>query len=79
MFAILSRLAALWPPEGKGLTDLLALVNDVFCEFVTFPFSILGQVWYLIVSILDPCCLFYLLSFTPNKWCRLIYFYFCFY
>ena len=39
--------------------DLLALVCDVYCEFVTFPFGILGQVWYLIVSIPDPCCLSY--------------------
>ena len=50
-------IAALWSPEGKGLT--LALVCDVYCDFVTFPFGILGQVWYLIVSILDPCCLSY--------------------
>ena len=35
--------------------DLLALVCGVFCEFVTFPFGILGQVWYLIVSIPDLC------------------------
>ena len=39
--------------------DLLALVCDVYCDFVTFPFGILGQVWYLIVSIPDPCCLSY--------------------
>ena len=26
---------------------------------VYFPFGNLGQVWYLIVSILDLCCLFY--------------------
>ena len=26
-------------------------------DFVTFPFGILGQVWYLIVSIADHCCL----------------------
>ena len=25
------------------------------CEFVTFPCGILGQVWYLIVSIPDLC------------------------
>ena len=37
--------------------DLLALVCDVYCDFV-FPFGILGQVWYLIVSIPGPCCLF---------------------
>ena len=34
-------------------TDLLALVGDVYCIFVTFPCGILGQVWYLIVSIPD--------------------------
>ena len=28
--------------------DLLALVGDVYCMFVTFPCGILGQVWYLI-------------------------------
>ena len=39
--------------------DLLALVCDVYCDFVTFPFGILGQVWYLIVSIPDPCCISY--------------------
>ena len=37
--------------------DLLALVCDVYCDFVTYPFGIPGQVWYLIVSILEPCCL----------------------
>ena len=30
--------------------DLLALVGDVYCIFVTFPCGILGLVWYLIVS-----------------------------
>ena len=39
--------------------DLLTLVGDVYRDFVTFPFGILGQVWYLIVSIPDPCCLSY--------------------
>ena len=36
--------------------DLLALVCDVYCDFVTFPFGIMGKVWYLIVSncILGP-------------------------
>ena len=36
-------------------TDILALVGDVYCIFVTFPSGILGQVWYLIVSIPDLC------------------------
>ena len=42
--------AALWSPAGKGLTSwfLLVMFN---CVFVTFPCGILGQVWYLIVSI----------------------------
>ena len=39
------------------MADLLALVCDVDCDFVTFPFDIIGQVPYLIVSIPDPCCL----------------------
>ena len=40
--------------------DLLALVCDVELCFVTFPCGILGQVWYLIVSIPDVCRLSYL-------------------
>ena len=39
--------------------DLWALVCDVYCDFVTFLFGILGQVWYFIVSISDHCCLSY--------------------
>ena len=35
--------------------DLLALVGDVYCIFITFPCGILGQVWYLIVSFPDLC------------------------
>ena len=31
----------------------------VYCDFVTYLFDILGQVWYLIVSIPDRCCLAY--------------------
>ena len=37
--------------------DLLALVGDVYCIFVTFPCGILGQVWYLIVAFPDLCLL----------------------
>ena len=40
--------------------DLLALVGDVYCIFVTFPCGILGQVWYLIVSFSDLCRLSYI-------------------
>ena len=36
--------------------DLFALLCVMFsCVFVTFPYGVLGQVWYLIVSI--PVCL----------------------
>ena len=37
------------------MADLLALVGDVYCIFVTFPCGIQGQVWYLIVSSPDLC------------------------
>ena len=40
--------------------DLLALVCDVKLCFVTFSCGILGQVWYLIVSLPDQCRLSYL-------------------
>ena len=51
VFLMLSRLfIAAWERA-----DLLALVSDVYCIFVTFPCGILGQVWYLIVSFPDLC------------------------
>ena len=57
---MLSRLfiAALWSPTGKRLTSWLLFVM-FNCVFVTFPCGILGQVWYLIVSIPDLCHLSY--------------------
>ena len=40
--------------------DLLALLCVMFyCVFGTFPCGVLGQVWYLIVSIPDLCLLSY--------------------
>ena len=48
---------------------LLALMCDVYRDFVTFPFGILGHVWYLIVSIPDLCCLSYFITF--EKKCHL--------
>ena len=42
------------------MADLLALLYVIFsCVFVTFPYGVLGQVWYLIVSIPDICLLPY--------------------
>ena len=60
MFVMPWRLliAALWSPAGKGLISWLLFVM-FNCVFVTFPYGILDQVWYLIVSILDLCCLSY--------------------
>ena len=50
---------ALWSPAGKRLTSWLSFVM-FNCVFVTFPCGILGQVWYVIVSIPDLCHLSYL-------------------
>ena len=62
VFVMLSRvsIAALWSPAGKGLTSWLSFVM-FYCVFVTFPCGILGQVWYLIVSIPDLCYFSYFL------------------
>ena len=56
VFCMLSRLfiATLRSPAGKELTSLLVFVM-FNCTFVTFSCSILGQMWYMIVSILDFC------------------------
>ena len=56
VFAMLLFLfiAALWSPVGKGLTSYLSFVK-LNCVFVTFSCGILGQVWYMIVSIPDLC------------------------
>ena len=42
-------ICALWSPAGKGLTSWLSFVVS------NCPIDILGQVWYLIVSIPDLC------------------------
>ena len=54
-------ICALWSPAGKGLTSLLSFVVSA----VSFSLSngILGQVWYLIVSIPDLCTLTYFIEF----------------
>ena len=44
---------------GKGWL-LGSLVCDVPSVFVTFPCVVLGQVWYLFVSIPDLCILIFL-------------------
>ena len=56
--------------------DILVLVCDVNCVFVTFPCGILVQVWYLIVSIPDLCHLSYFLYqlslYAGQKYCRML-------
>ena len=37
----------------------MALVCNVYCAFVTFPFGILGQKLNLNSSVPGPCCLSY--------------------
>ena len=51
-------IAALRSPAGKRMTSWLSFVMFYFV-FVTFPCGILGQVWYLIVSIPNLCKLSY--------------------
>ena len=48
--------------ERAGLLALLCVMFS--CVFVTFPCGVLGQVWYLIVSISDLCLLSYFQAFT---------------
>ena len=43
--------------------DLLGLLCMMFsCAFVTFPYDVPDQMWYLIVSIPDTCLLLYFYS-----------------
>ena len=43
--------------EMADLLDLLYVMCS--CVFVTFPYDVLGQVWYLIVYIPDLCIFSY--------------------
>ena len=54
-------IAALWSPVGKGLTSWLSFVM-FNCFFFTFLCVIVGQVWYLIVSIPHHCPISYFYS-----------------
>ena len=51
-------IAALWSPDGKGITSWL-LFMMFNCVFVTFSCGILLQVWNSVVSIPDLCKLSY--------------------
>ena len=56
-------------------TDLLAFLYVMFCSvFVTFPYTVSGKMWYLIVSIPDICILPYfnvhvIRGWRPNMLC----------
>ena len=56
MFCARLFICAFWSPAGKGLASWLSFVVFTVCHF---PIGILGQVWYLIVSIPDLCPLTY--------------------
>ena len=59
-------ICALWSPAGKGLTSwLLFVVSNCECHF---PIGILGQVWYLTVSIPELCTLNYFYNF--HSFCK---------
>ena len=47
--------------------DLLALVCSVLLGVCHFPIGILGQVWYLIVSIPDLCTLTYFIHVSTTS------------
>ena len=53
MFCARLFICALWSPAGKGLTSWLSFV--VSSVSLSLSIGILGQVWYLIVSIPDLC------------------------
>ena len=57
MFCARLFICALWSPAGKGLTSWLSFV--VSSVSLSLSLGILGQVWYLIVSIPDLCTITY--------------------
>ena len=64
--ALASVYNALCTPAGKGLTSWLMFVMFI-CVLVTFLCGILGQVWYLIVSIPDLFRLSYFVYFLASS------------
>ena len=61
MFCARLFICAFWSPAGKGLTSWLSFV--VSSVSLSLSIGILGQVWYLIVSIPDLCTITYFDSF----------------
>ena len=73
VFAILwcLFLKALRTPGGRGLTSLLFCMWCFLVFFVTFPYAVLGQVWYLVVLIPDICLILY---FYQEHFFKIIWF-----
>ena len=66
MFCARLFICALWSPAGKGLTSWLSfVVSSCVCHF---PIGILGQVWYLIVSIPDLYTITYFCHEKTSNW-----------
>ena len=56
------------------IAGLLALLFMMFsCVLVTFPCGVLGQVWYLIISIPDLCLLTYFYKNGKNNKQQILY------
>ena len=64
-YAFTSLHCCIASPAGKGLTSWFSFVI-INCVFVTFPFGILGQFWYLIGSIPDLCHISYFEIFVNS-------------
>ena len=58
-------IAALWSPEGKGLSSWPLFVMFIVILLLSLWYPRTG-VWYLTVSIPDPCCLSYFLCMLES-------------
>ena len=67
VFVMLSHLLCCLVATCWERADLLSLVCDVNCVFVTFQCRILGQVWYLIVSFPDRCVFLTLIAVSSSE------------
>ena len=69
VFVMLSCLflAALLSPAGKGLISCVFFVLCFSCVFVTFPYGVPGQVWFLMISIHDICLPIYFVVYSKTS------------
>ena len=71
LYAFLSVHGSLVVTYWKGADFLTVLYAMFYCVFVTFPCSVLGQVWCWILSIPDICHLFSLIMYSFPGQCIL--------